>query len=65
MCFWVLTRRLAVFFEPLNSSLPLLVPELRAHKAMCDSVGLARESSKEAGRQSIKLNQLASYDGAK
>jgi len=32
----VQARRLAESFEPLNISLPLLVPELRLRKAMCD-----------------------------
>jgi len=32
------TTRLAESFEPVNSSLPLLAPELRSRKAMCDLV---------------------------
>jgi len=38
--FRVQTRRLAVSFEGLNSSLPLLAPELRMCKATCDPVVL-------------------------
>jgi len=36
--FQVQTRRLAVSFEPLNSSIPLSAPELYARKATCDPV---------------------------
>ena len=47
--FRVQTRRLATSFEPLNSSLPLSAPELRARKTMCDPVVLARESGCQSG----------------
>jgi len=49
----VQTRRLVASFEPLNSCLPLSMPELRAHKAMCDPVVLARKSLKRTGRQRV------------
>jgi len=52
--FWVQTRKLAESFEPLKSFLPLSVPELCACKATCDLVVLAQESSKVAGRHSVK-----------
>ena len=42
--FQVQIRRLAASFEPLNSSLPLLVPELHSCKATCDPVVLARNA---------------------
>ena len=35
--FRVHCRRLAAFFEPLNSSPPLLAPELRVSKSTCDA----------------------------
>jgi len=38
----------------LNSSLPLLAPDLRARKAMCDPVVLARESSNPTRHQSVR-----------
>jgi len=50
----VQTRRLATYFEPLNRSLPLLVPVLHTRKAMCDPVVLVRESSILTGHQSVK-----------
>jgi len=50
-------RRLAVSFEPLNSSLPLSAPELQAHKATCTPVVLAQEFLKLARRQSVKLHK--------
>jgi len=42
------SRRLAVSFEPLNSSLPLSAPELCMRKAMCDPVVLAQKFPKAA-----------------
>jgi len=52
----VQTRRLAKSFEPLNSSLPLLAPELRPRKATCDPVVLVRKSPNPAGHQSVNDN---------
>jgi len=49
----VQTRRLATPFELLNSSLPLLAPELHARKVTCDPDVLAREFPKPARPQSV------------
>jgi len=71
--FRVQTRRLAWSFEPLNSSLPLLVaPELHACKATCDPVVLAWEFLKPAGRQNVefefnlarKLREVISFESS-
>ena len=51
--FLVQTRRLATFFEPLNSSLPFSAPELRARKDTCEPIVLARKSPNAAGRESV------------
>jgi len=40
--FFIANYRHAESFEPLNSSLPLLVPELHSWKAMCNLVVLAQ-----------------------
>jgi len=49
----VQTRRLAVPFESLNSSLPLSAPKLRLCKATCDLVVLVRKFPKPTRRQSV------------
>jgi len=54
------TKRLAKSFKPLNSSLPLSVPELRSRKAMYDQFFMARNpltlpDAKELN-QSTKIN---------
>jgi len=59
--FRVQTRRLVASFEPLNSSLPLSVPKLRARKATSDLVVLAQKSLKAAGCQSVKLLKIVRY----
>jgi len=46
--------RLATSFEPLNSSLLLLAPELRVHKATCNPVVLVQKFPKAARRKSVK-----------
>jgi len=56
--FRVQTRRFAAYFKPLNSSLPLLAPELHAHKATCNLVVLACKSPNPSGRQSVKVEYL-------
>jgi len=53
--FRVQTRRLAVSYEPLNSSPPLLASEFCARKATCDLVVFLRKSPKLARCQSVKL----------
>jgi len=58
-CIWknifqVQPRRLAMSFEPLNSSLPLSAPELHAGKDTFDLVVLVRESLKANGHRSVK-----------
>ena len=58
--FQVPTRRLAVSFEPLKNSLPLTAPQLRAPKAMCNPVVLARKSLKVAVCQSVKDGVISS-----
>jgi len=55
MFFRVQTRRFVAFFEPLNSSLPLLAPELHVRKATCDLLVLVQKSPKPAGRESVEL----------
>ena len=50
----VLTRRLAVSSEPLNSSLQLSAPELRSRKATCDSFVFHAKFLKPVGRGSVK-----------
>jgi len=52
--FRVWTGRLATSFEPLNSSLPLSVPEQCACKATCNLVVLERKSLKPAGRRLLR-----------
>jgi len=44
ICSSLPTARLAKSFEPLNSSLPLSVPELRLRKAICDPVVSAQNA---------------------
>jgi len=43
----------------LNSSLLVLAPELHSCKAMCDPVVLVQKSSKQAGRQMLRLTSLS------
>jgi len=55
----VQTRRLAVSFELLNSSLLLSVPELRSRKATCDPVVLVQKSSKPTGDRIVNAKSIS------